>query len=322
LKISICIPTYNRPILLKRAINSVFAQTYSDYEIIVCHDGIDLHTSAVVKELRDPRVKYYKNSHQLGIVGNVNECIVRSTGEIITFLEDDCQYVDSHYFQKIIDLYTDTHECAIAFVSHALWQDDSDNIVVGKRFQFYPQSSMALESKLESRDCIRVERKEVERLLYSYGNYFAFDSFSMRRSVLEDVGLFDRRISYAFDWNYWFKLAEKYDYYFIKSVVSIGVGTTSQTQILKNNSKQLELTIYETVSWINSMKYDNTSKKKRKHVRAIISYYSLYNILHLLRRGKVFLNIIIICLVLFLSNSPMRGSYNLAHTILKYRKKR
>ncbi len=38
-KVSVCIPTYNRKDYLKEALESVFAQTYKDYEVVIVDDG-------------------------------------------------------------------------------------------------------------------------------------------------------------------------------------------------------------------------------------------------------------------------------------------
>ena len=50
-KVSICIPTYNQVIYLKRTIDSVFEQTYTDYEIIITDDSPTDVVFDVVKQL-------------------------------------------------------------------------------------------------------------------------------------------------------------------------------------------------------------------------------------------------------------------------------
>ena len=56
-RVSVIIPTYRRPTLLLAAIQSVLAQTFQDFEIIVVDDNSGDNTAEVVASLRDPRVR-------------------------------------------------------------------------------------------------------------------------------------------------------------------------------------------------------------------------------------------------------------------------
>ncbi len=56
--VSVIIPTYNRPDLVKKAIQSVLAQTYKDFEIIVVDDGVEKRAEEAVKSFADQRIRY------------------------------------------------------------------------------------------------------------------------------------------------------------------------------------------------------------------------------------------------------------------------
>jgi len=92
-KVSVVIPTHNRPELLKRAIKSVLNQTYQDFEIIVVDDG-DVSVEDVVKSFSNSRVKYIKHKipHQGGSAAR-NTGIKASKGEYIAFLDDDDEWL-------------------------------------------------------------------------------------------------------------------------------------------------------------------------------------------------------------------------------------
>ena len=93
-KISIIIPSYNRLSLLKEALNSLFAQTYTNWECIVVDDGSTDDTILEMKTLskQDNRIKFYQRQNTM-TGANIcrNEGIIASTGEYVIFLDsDDC----------------------------------------------------------------------------------------------------------------------------------------------------------------------------------------------------------------------------------------
>ncbi len=85
---SIVIPTYNRAGFIGKAIQSVLAQTYPHYEIIVVDDGSTDHTNEVVQGLADDRIRYYKKENGERAAAR-NYGTLRATGNYITFLDSD-----------------------------------------------------------------------------------------------------------------------------------------------------------------------------------------------------------------------------------------
>lgn len=87
MKVSVIIPTYNRANLLAEAIDSVLAQSYTDYELIVIDDGSTDDTERVVHSYGD-RVRYYRQIN--GGVNNARNHAVRlAKGEYIALLDND-----------------------------------------------------------------------------------------------------------------------------------------------------------------------------------------------------------------------------------------
>lgn len=91
--ISVIIPTCNRPEMLKRAIASVLAQTYQDFEIIVVDDGMKERAESVVNFFHDPRITYIAHEQGKGGAAARNTGIRAAKGEFIAFLDDDDEWV-------------------------------------------------------------------------------------------------------------------------------------------------------------------------------------------------------------------------------------
>ena len=92
-KVSVVIPTHNRPKLLKRAIISVLAQTYQDFEIVVVDDGLEQRASKVIASFNDNRIKYIQHKKEKGGGAARNTGIKNSRGEYIAFLDDDDEWL-------------------------------------------------------------------------------------------------------------------------------------------------------------------------------------------------------------------------------------
>lgn len=88
-KVSVCIPTYNRANFLTYAVNSVLAQTYTDYEIIICDDGSTDETSLIVNQWNDPRIRYIRQSVNGGRSRNMRSGFEAANGTYFIKFDDD-----------------------------------------------------------------------------------------------------------------------------------------------------------------------------------------------------------------------------------------
>ncbi|MGK7929372.1 MAG: glycosyltransferase family 2 protein [Spirulina sp.] len=88
-KVTVCIPTYNRQKLLKFAIDSVLAQTMTDWEAIVCDDGSTDDTPELMASYRDDRIHYLRHPNNIGKSNNMRSGFAAATGEYFIKFDDD-----------------------------------------------------------------------------------------------------------------------------------------------------------------------------------------------------------------------------------------
>ncbi len=88
MKFSIVIPTYNRADFIAQTIESILAQTFTEFEIIVVDDGSTDNTEEIVKQIKDSRVHYYKKENaERGAARNFGAKLAK--GEYINFFDSD-----------------------------------------------------------------------------------------------------------------------------------------------------------------------------------------------------------------------------------------
>ncbi len=88
--VSVVIPTYNRGYRIERAINSVLAQTYKNFEIIIVDDGSTDNTKKVVEKYlkTDERIKYFYQENK-GVCAARNTAMKLANGDYIIPLDSD-----------------------------------------------------------------------------------------------------------------------------------------------------------------------------------------------------------------------------------------
>ena len=87
--VSVVMLTYKRADILPEAIDSVLAQTYPDFELIILNDGSPDNTDEVVKKYQDKRIRYYKNKQNKGIAYSRNRATSLARGKYIMIMDDD-----------------------------------------------------------------------------------------------------------------------------------------------------------------------------------------------------------------------------------------
>jgi glycosyltransferase involved in cell wall biosynthesis len=104
-KVSIILPTYNGAKYIRRAIDSVVAQTFHYWELFVIDDGSTDSTENIVKEYnsKDNRIIYLKNAVNLGIQKTLNRGLKEAKGEYIARIDDDDEWIDKEKLKKQID---------------------------------------------------------------------------------------------------------------------------------------------------------------------------------------------------------------------------
>lgn len=120
LKLSICLPSYNGEKTIALAIESILAQGYTNFEIIINDDCSKDKTEKVIKSFKDPRIYFFRNDKNMGYGDNLNTFKHYVTGEIMVMMaQDDILLKD-----------------ALSKIAHAFSMDNDIGIVTRPYYQF------------------------------------------------------------------------------------------------------------------------------------------------------------------------------------------
>jgi glycosyltransferase involved in cell wall biosynthesis len=93
--ISICIPTFNGASTIHETISSVLAQTFTDFELVICDDASSDSTIEILSQFSDPRLKVYRFEKAPSVADNWNRAMNLCLGQYIKIMgQDDLLYVN------------------------------------------------------------------------------------------------------------------------------------------------------------------------------------------------------------------------------------
>ncbi|SIS84415.1 glycosyltransferase family 2 protein [Belliella pelovolcani] len=103
-KISVIIPTHNRPKLLKRAIQSVIEQKYNAFEILIVDDVNCQETENLIKGFSQSNLFYINNACGSGASSSRNLGVEFSKGDYISFLDDDDEWLPDKLSEQVKEI--------------------------------------------------------------------------------------------------------------------------------------------------------------------------------------------------------------------------
>lgn len=115
MKVSVIIPAYNSAKTIRKAVNSVIKQTYTNIEVIIIDDGSFDNTKEVLKEFTDAEINYFYQENK-GVSVARNKGIELSMGDYLFFLDSD-DYLDLDLIEKMVELIK-RHDLDMVVCSH------------------------------------------------------------------------------------------------------------------------------------------------------------------------------------------------------------
>lgn len=209
--ISVYIPTHNRSVMLKRAINSVLQQTYKDIEIIVVDDGSTDNTAEVLEYYaKTHNIIHLKHDKAKGACAARNLAIFNAKGKYITGLDDDDEFLPKHVEQLF-----QSFEEKYSFIASSLLEYTNQGVI------------------RRANDCGIIK---LDKLLHY--NIIGNQIFTLT-SRLREVGGFDNALPAFQDYDTWVRMVSAFGSgKKVKTATYIWHTEHEESRITNNNTKR------------------------------------------------------------------------------------
>lgn len=185
---SVIIPSYNTAQYIGEALDSVFAQSFKDYEVIVINDGSP--DSLELERVLQPystRIRYLKKENG-GLASARNAGIRVSRGELLVMFDSDDIWLPG-YLEKQVAAITASPDIAVSYTNATLF---GDSPLAGKDFMslFPSEGEVTFFSMLEEK-------------------VHVMGTSMVRRNVIMEAGLYDEKLRSSEDFELWLRVAHK-----------------------------------------------------------------------------------------------------------------
>ena len=179
--ISVILPVYNSELYITETIESILAQSYSYFELIIINDGSTDNTENCILKFKDDRIKYIKNDSNLKLIKTLNLGLSIAKGKYIARIDAD-DIALPHRFEKQIEFL----------------ENNSSYGIVGSFAQTFGSENKIL--KFIEND------QDIRFALLSY-NPFIHSSVLIRKTILTENNLhFDSNQLHVEDYDLWIKI--------------------------------------------------------------------------------------------------------------------
>lgn len=199
-RFSVVIPLFNKEQYVANTIQSVLAQTFGDFELLIINDGSTDNSLEIVKQISDPRISIITQENK-GVSATRNHGISVSNTDYITFLDaDDYWYPD---FLSTLTSLIDSYPSEKVF-SAAIEREFRHSVVAAKY-------SVNLENEIVVTDYFSASLKET---------VICTSAAVFEKSVFSEAGTFDENLKSGEDTDLWIRIGLKYKVVFIQKILA------------------------------------------------------------------------------------------------------
>ncbi len=281
--VSICIPTFEEPAVLRKLLDSVAIQDFKDFEVIITDDSSTRDIERLVEEYRDPLpIRYTRNERRLGTPDNWNESIRLARGEYIKIMHHDDWFSREDSLSTFVNLLRCNRDSSFAFSATKNVYEDGETA-----------STVIL-----TRKQLQMIRDDPFDLYYTKGISIGSPSVTIFRKSVNL--LFDRNIKWFVDIDFYIRLLNNNPNFVYSEEPLVCVSDIAKNRVTRTVDSVVDLSerIYvfnkikrnklDNLRFIDSIlhrltQYDNQAFKKVRNICRNNNLLFVYHLAALLK---------------------------------------
>lgn len=198
LTVSVVIPSYNHENYIEETIESILNQTFQDFEIIITDDGSTDKTVEKIKKFKDQRIQLFLFQNNIGACTALNNCITNSNGKYIAYVSSDDVW-ESDKLEKQVKFLDENQDIGVVLTKAKIIDENGEELNDKNHFYYsiFDQENRSNFSWL--------------KYFFLQGNCLCHPSAMFRRSIYDDIGLYDERLANLPDLEMWVRVCLKHN---------------------------------------------------------------------------------------------------------------
>ena len=256
--VSICIPAYNHLAHLQDALNSVFMQTFRDYEIIITDDSNNNDIFDYIHQLSNRDcIKYFKNQPSLGAPANWNRGLSLATGKFIKILHHDDQFID---------------ENSLGYFVQALESSPNKNIVFCALLN---RDASTGSEKIHRPSAIDLKRLTEDPNILFCGNFIGPPSGILFRAPPKY--LFNEKLKWLVDIDFYMSNWTGKEFLFVPKVL-MKISSGDPDQVTRSCEFDMQINAFEYLTLFDRLQNSLTKNELRKYIRKLRRIFANLNV--------------------------------------------
>jgi len=289
-KVSVCVPTYNGAKYIKSCIESVLAQTYSNFEILIVDDKSKDETMEIVCDFakRERSIRIVRNQKNLGLVQNWNRCVELAEGEWIKFVFQD-DLIAPDCIEELLNCCKGGSLFSVCR-RNIIFENNSEIELIKGNYKYV--DNINIDNLFNGKSIISPENFRSTCLDYITLNFIGEPTaVILHKSIFKELGTFNPYLIHLCDWEFWLRVGAYHGFTYVPKTLATFRVHKDGTSLKNLNNRILQMDLFDRIILLHEFSFNPIYKPLRdtalRHIPQInfkdLLIYHVHEILSLMK---------------------------------------